>query len=657
MDDSVTLLQSVRSPQDLKRLDLAALTQLAAEIRAFLIEKVSRCGGHLGPNLGAVELTLAVHRVFDSPHDPIIFDTGHQAYVHKIVTGRAAGFDRLRKRGGLSGYPCRAESEHDWVESSHASAALSYADGLAKAFALAHARSGTRRARPRHVVAVVGDGALTGGMCWEALNNIAAGKDRPIVIVVNDNGRSYSPTIGGFAEHLAALRLQPGYELVLRTGKQALQRTPVVGRAIYAGLHAAKRGLKDALAPQVLFEDLGLKYMGPVDGHDLRALESALRLAKDFGGPVIVHAVTRKGHGYPPAERDVAELMHQVKVMDPETGTPIAPAGVSWTSVFTEELIRLAGAREDLVAITAAMPGPTGLAAFAKRFPDRCFDVGIAEQHAVTSAAGLALGGLHPVVSLYSTFLNRAFDQMLMDVALLGVPVTITLDRAGITGDDGASHNGMWDLSVLGIVPGMRVAAPRDAVTLREELAEAVAVNDGPTAVRFPKGPVIEEVPALQRVEGVDVLTRCGPSQGTDVLLVGVGAFGELAVAAAARLADQGIGVTVVDPRWVLPVPEVLVRMAARHRLVISLEDGGRHGGFGWALAAALRDAGLDVPFRDLGIPQRFLSHATREEVLADLGLTAQGVARAVTGWAAGLIKSSAGPLEVGSVEAPGASA
>jgi 1-deoxy-D-xylulose-5-phosphate synthase len=638
----VTLLQSVRSPQDIKRLDGAALAQLASEIRAFLVDKVSRTGGHLGPNLGAVELTLAVHRVFDSPHDPVVFDTGHQAYVHKIVTGRADGFDRLRKRGGLSGYPSRAESEHDWVESSHASAALSYADGLAKAFG----RSGARR----HVVAVVGDGALTGGMCWEALNNIAAGKDRSVVIVVNDNGRSYSPTIGGLADHLTTLRLRPGYERVLRSGKEALERTPVVGRAIYAALHAAKRGLKDALTPQILFEDLGLKYLGPVDGHDLPTMEAALRRAKDFGGPVIVHAVTRKGNGYRPAENDAAELMHQVKVMDPETGEPIAPAGISWTSVFTEELIRLGGERDDLVAITAAMPGPTGLAAFAERFPGRCYDVGIAEQHAITSAAGLALGGLRPVVSLYSTFLNRAFDQLLMDVALLGAPVTITLDRAGVTGDDGASHNGMWDLSLLGIVPGIRVAAPRDAATLREELREAVAVDDGPTAVRFPKGAVIESVPALERIEGVDVLRRPAPGCGEDVLLVGVGAFAALAVATATRLADQGIGVTVVDPRWVLPVPEVLARMVARHRLVVSIEDGGRHGGFGWSLAAALRDGEVDVPLRDVGVPQQFLEHGSRDEVLADLGLTAQDVARAVTGWAAGLIGAPEPPL---TAEAP----
>ena len=634
----MALLQTLRSPEDVKRLDQDELVRLCAEIRGFLVAKVARTGGHLGPNLGVVELTLAVHRVFDSPHDPVLFDTGHQAYVHKIVTGRAEGFDRLRQRGGLSGYPSRPESEHDWIESSHASAALSYADGLAKAFAL----DGSRR----HVVAVVGDGALTGGMCWEALNNIAAGPDRSVVIVVNDNGRSYSPTIGGLAEHLAALRLQPGYERVLDRGRQALTRTPLVGRAIYAGLHAAKRGLKDALSPQILFEDLGLKYFGPVDGHDLPTMEAALRRAKAFGGPVIVHAVTRKGHGYAPAENDADMLMHQVKVMDPETGQALGTAGTSWTSVFSDELVRLGQRRADLVAITAAMPGPTGLAAFAEAFPDRCYDVGIAEQHALTSAAGLAMGGLHPVVAVYSTFLNRAFDQLLMDVGLHRAPVTLALDRSGITGPDGASHNGMWDLSVLGIVPGVRVAAPRDADTLREELAEAIAVDDGPTAVRFPTGAVPDPIPALERVGGLDVLRRPARADGDDVLLVGVGAFAALAVEAADRLADQGIGVTVVDPRWVLPVPEALIPLAAAHRLVVTVEDSGRHGGFGWALAAALRDADVATPLRDLGVPQRFLDHGTRAEVLADLGLTAQDVARRVTEWAVGRLGEAAGQVE-----------
>jgi 1-deoxy-D-xylulose-5-phosphate synthase len=619
------LLGGVRGPNDVKRMSQPELAALAAEIRAFLVDTVCRTGGHLGPNLGAVELTLAVHRVFDSPHDAIVFDTGHQSYVHKLVTGRRAGFDLLKQRGGLSGYPSRAESEHDLVENSHASTALSYADGLAKAFALTGQR--------RHVVAVVGDGALTGGMCWEALNNIAAGPDRPIVIVVNDNGRSYSPTIGGLADHLASLRLTPEYERTLERGKQALQRTPVVGGALYTGIHAAKLALKDALSPQVMFSDLKIKYLGPVNGHDTAALESALRRAKAFGGPVIVHAVTRKGNGFAHAENHVADQMHAIGKINPCTGEPATSSGTGWTSVFSHELVRIGAQRSDIVAITAAMLGPTGLDAFADAFPQRCFDVGIAEQHALTSAAGLAMGGLHPVVAVYSTFLNRAFDQLLMDVALHRQPVTVVLDRAGVTGEDGASHNGMWDLSILGVIPGIRVAAPRDAAALREQLNEAVAVNDGPTVLRFPKGAVPQPLPAVERVDGVDLLRRPAAGEANDVLLVGVGAFGGLALAAADRLADQGIGVTVVDPRWVIPVPPVLVDLARQHRLVVTVEDGGRHGGFGWALAAALRDAGVDVPLRDIGIPQRFLDHGSRADVLAELGLTAQDVARRVTEW------------------------
>ncbi|MEV0083113.1 1-deoxy-D-xylulose-5-phosphate synthase [Saccharopolyspora sp. NPDC050642] len=621
----MTLLGSVHSPADVKRLTHPELAQLASEIRRFLIEKVSRTGGHLGPNLGAVELTLAVHRVFDSPQDAIVFDTGHQAYVHKIITGRQDGFDQLRKRDGLSGYPSRTESAHDFVENSHASTALSYADGLARSFQLG--------GKPQHAVAIVGDGALTGGMCWEALNNIAADQERPVVIVVNDNGRSYAPTIGGLAEHLAALRLNPSYEKALESGRRTLRNLPVVGRSLYTGLHAAKSGIKDAISPQVMFSDLGIKYLGPVDGHDLRAMEHALQMAKSFGGPVIVHAVTRKGNGFAPAENDQAEQMHQVKVIDPETGLPTKPAPKSWTDVYAEELVRIGAERPDVVAITAAMLGPTGLKKFAEAYPDRCIDVGIAEQHGMTAAAGMAMGGLHPVFAVYSTFLNRAFDQLLMDVALHKQPVTVTLDRSGVTGDDGASHNGMWDLSILGLIPGIQVAAPRDAVTLREELREAVAVDDGPTVMRFSKGSVIEEVPAVERVGGVDVLRRSGGAD--DVLLVAVGAFGKLAVAAAERLAAQGIGVTVVDPRWVLPVPEQIVEMAAQHRLVVTLEDCGRHGGFGWALAAALRDAELDVPLRDLAVPNRFLTHSSREEVLADLGLTEQDIARRITEWVA----------------------
>ncbi|MCG8918094.1 1-deoxy-D-xylulose-5-phosphate synthase [Actinokineospora sp. PR83] len=626
----MTLLESVNGPADLRRMSHEELDRLSVEIRSFLVDKVTRTGGHLGPNLGVVELTIALHRVFDSPADPIVFDVGHQGYVHKVLTGRREAFDDLRKQDGVSGYPCRAESDHDHVENSHASTALSYADGLAKAYQL--------RGERRSVVAVVGDGALTGGMCWEALNNIAAGTDRSVVIVVNDNGRSYSPTIGGLADHLATLRLRPGYERALEGGKRVLQGTPVVGKPLYTALHAAKRGIKDVLSPQAMFEDLGLKYLGPVDGHDFESLEGALRRAKDFGGPVIVHAVTRKGNGYPLAENDVLDQMHQTDPIDPVTGKPRTSKGTVWTSVFADELAAIGAEREDVVAITAAMLRSTGLAPFAERFPERVFDVGIAEQHAITSAAGMAMAGLHPVVAIYSTFLNRAFDQMLMDVALHRQPVTVVLDRAGITGPDGASHHGMWDLSILGVIPGIHIAAPRDAATLREELREAVAIDDGPSVLRFPKATVGADIASVERIGTVDVLRRPAAGESADVLLVTVGSFAELGLAAAERLSAQGIGVTVADPRWVAPVPTELAELAADHRLVITVEDSGRHGGFGWALAALLRDHDVDVPLRDLGIPNEFHAHGTRDEVLVRLGLTAQDVARRVTGWASHLL-------------------
>jgi 1-deoxy-D-xylulose-5-phosphate synthase len=606
-------------------MDYGRLELVADEIRDFLVDKVRLAGGHLGPNLGVVELTMALHRVFDSPTDAIVFDVGHQSYVHKIITGRQDGFDRLRQTGGVTGYPARDESEHDFVENSHASTALSYVDGLAKAFRLAGGG--------RHAIAVVGDGALTGGMCWEALNNIAADRTRPVVIVINDNGRSYSPTIGGFAEHLASLRLRPGYERFLDRGRARLLRTPVVGKPIYAALHAAKAGIKDALSPQMMFSDLGLKYLGPVDGHDLVALEKAFQSARDFGGSVIVHVVTEKGHGYPPAVNDANDQMHQTDPIDPETGLPPIK-GLSWTGVFGDELALIGAERADVVAITAAMLRSTGLQKFADAFPDRWFDVGIAEQHAVTSAAGLAMGGMHPVVAVYSTFLNRAFDQLLMDVALHKQPVTLVLDRAGITGPDGPSHHGMWDLSLLGMIPGMKVAAPRDAETLREELREAVSISDGPSALRFSRGAVIDSVPAVERVGAVDVLRRPASGTNADVLLIAVGAFAPLGLAAADRLADQGIGVTVVDPRWVVPVPPALVALAEQHRLVVTVEDSGRHGGFGSALSAVFRDAECDVPLRDLAVPQEFHAHGSRAEVLARIGLTAQDVARKVTEWA-----------------------
>ncbi|KAA0100979.1 1-deoxy-D-xylulose-5-phosphate synthase [Mycolicibacterium sp. P1-18] len=632
------MLSEIRGPADLQRLSQSQMTDLALEIREFLIHKVAATGGHLGPNLGVVELTLALHRVFDSPHDPIIFDTGHQAYVHKMLTGRCADFDNLRKKGGLSGYPSRSESEHDWVESSHASTALSYADGLAKAFEL----SGHRN---RHVVAVVGDGALTGGMCWEALNNIATSR-RPVIIVVNDNGRSYAPTIGGFADHLAALRLQPGYERLLEEGRKAIRGLPLIGEVWYQCMHSVKAGIKDALSPQVMFTDLGLKYVGPIDGHDEHAVEAALRHARGFNAPVIVHVATRKGMGYGPAESDEAEQMHSTGIIDPQTGLATSVAAPGWTSVFSDELIKRAAKRRDVVAITAAMPGPTGLSAFRKRFPDRFFDVGIAEQHAMTSAAGLAMGGMHPVVAIYSTFLNRAFDQMMMDVALHRLPVTIVLDRAGVTGPDGASHNGVWDMSILGVVPGMRVAAPRDAARLREELGEALEVKDGPTAIRFPKGDVGEDIPAVERRDGVDVLAVPADGLSQDVLLVAVGSFASMALSVAERLRNQGIGVTVVDPRWVLPVPETLSPLAMAHKLVVTLEDHGLHGGIGSSVSAALRRNEIDVPCRDVGVPQKFQDHASRTEVLAELGLTDQNIARQITGWVAAL-GSSIGETEV----------
>jgi 1-deoxy-D-xylulose-5-phosphate synthase len=604
------VLETVHGPQDLRQLTDRQLSDLATEIREFLVDKVSKTGGHLGPNLGMVEITLAMHRVFDSPADRLVYDTGHQAYVHKILTGRWPGFDRLRQEGGPSGYPSRAESEHDLVENSHASTSLSYADGLAKAYRL--------RGEDRHVVALIGDGGLTGGMAWEALNNIADGDDLKLVIIVNDNGRSYSPTVGGMARHLTSLRTNPRYERVLDLVKKNLGRTPLVGPPLYEVLHGVKKGLKDVLAPQGMFEDLGLKYVGPVDGHDREAMESALASAKVFGGPVIVHAVTKKGFGYDAAEQDEEDNFHQVR-------PPNKPRG--WTDVFAEELVEIGRHRPDVVAITAAMLYPTGLNRFAEAFPDRTFDVGIAEQHAVTSAAGLAMGGLHPVVAVYATFLNRAFDQVLMDVALHGCGVTFVLDRAGVTGDDGASHNGMWDMSILQVVPGLRLAAPRDGARVAELLNEAVLVDDAPTVLRFPKGPVLDDIEAVGRAGGCDVLARPALTAGKDVLIVGIGSMAATAVEVGSRLTAQGFGVTVLDPRWVKPVDPAIADLAAEHRCVVTIEDNGRVGGCGSAIAQALRDAGVHAPVHDFGIPQEFLAHAKRPQILARIGLTAQDLA------------------------------
>ncbi|HJQ03938.1 MAG TPA: 1-deoxy-D-xylulose-5-phosphate synthase [Nocardioides sp.] len=615
----MALLDSITGPRDLRNLSGDQLTELAAEIRDLLIRTVATNTGHLGPNLGVVELTLAIHRVFDSPNDKVVFDTGHQSYVHKLVTGRAKDFGTLRREGGLSGYPSQAESEHDLVENSHASTALSYADGLAKAFHV--------RGEDRHVVAVIGDGALTGGMAWEALNNIAIAKDSRLVIVVNDNGRSYTPTIGGLATALAGLRTNPRYEQALDLVKKRINAVPGVGHAAYDALHAVKKGLKDALAPQGLFEDLGLKYVGPIDGHDQHAMEQALTQAKRYGGPVIVHAITRKGMGYDPAERHEADQFHAPGPFDVQTGLE-KPKGKIWTDHFAEHMVELGARRPDVVAITAAMMHPVGLDKFQAQFPERTFDVGIAEQHATTSAAGLAMGGLHPVFAVYATFLNRAFDQVLMDCALHRCGVTFVLDRSGVTGDDGASHNGMWDMSLLQVVPGLRLAAPRDITRMHEQLDEAVEVDDAPTVVRFPKGPPPEDVAAIDTIgagaDRMDVLFREGDQE---VLVVSVGAMATTAVDVAQRLHAQGIGVTVVDPRWVKPVNAALVDLARVHDRVVTIEDNGRVGGVGGVLLQALSDAGVQRPVHVHGIPQEFLDHAKRAVILDRVGLNAQAIA------------------------------
>ncbi|WP_043500998.1 1-deoxy-D-xylulose-5-phosphate synthase [Georgenia sp. SUBG003] len=632
-------LERIRRPADLRKLSTPELDVLAKEIRDFLVASVSRTGGHLGPNLGVVELTLAVHRVFDSPAEHVVFDTGHQAYVHKLLTGRQ-DFSELRQRGGVSGYPSRAESDHDVVENSHASTALSWADGIARANQL-------RGLGHRSVVAVIGDGALTGGMAWEALNNIAEGQDRSVVIVVNDNGRSYAPTIGGLAHHLDALRTTRSYEKVLDWGKRTLQRSGTPGKMAFDALHGMKKGIKDVIAPQGLFEGLGIKYIGPVDGHDVAAMETALARAKAFGGPVIVHAITEKGRGYTPAETDVADRFHAVGVIHPETGLPVAPSRFGWTSVFAEEIVEIGRRRSDVVALTAAMLAPVGLAPFAEEFPDRVVDVGIAEQHAVTSAAGMAFAGLHPVVALYATFLNRAFDQVLMDVALHRAGVTFVLDRAGLTGDDGASHNGMWDMAMLRTVPGLRLAAPRDEDSLRAELREAVAVDDAPTVLRYPKGALPQALPAVGRQGSVDVLARHGGVPR--VLVVGVGVMAHTAVEVGAALDAQGIGSTIVDPRWLLPVPADLLSLARQHDLVVTVEDGLVTNGVGSALRDALAAAGADVPVRSHGIPHAFLEHASRAQLVEEFHLRGQDIARET----ASAVAALAGAAETSPVERP----
>ncbi len=601
----------------------AELDQLAGDIREFLIEKVSRTGGHLGPNLGVVELTIAIHRVFQSPRDVVLFDTGHQSYVHKILTGRADQFDLLRQRDGISGYPNRRESDHDVIENSHASTALSWADGVSRGFSLSGQSD-------RHVVAVVGDGALTGGMSWEALNNLSPESDRNLVIVVNDNERSYSPTIGGLATYLTTLRASKEYERILGRGKRMLQNTPVVGKYIYGTLHGMKKGIKDMVAPQGMFEDLGFKYLGPIDGHDIEAMEKTLQMAKEFGSPVIVHAITEKGRGYIPALEDIAEKFHAVGIVDPVTGKPLKASAPSWTNVFSDEITQIGRDNTKIVAITAAMLGPTGLDKFAQNFPDRTIDVGIAEQHAVTSAAGLAYAGMHPVIAIYSTFLNRAFDQLLLDVALHNAGVTFVLDRAGITGDDGPSHHGIWDLALTGIVPNMHVGAPRDGARLKEILRQCVEIENAPSMIRFPKGAIPADIPAVERVSGVDILHR-GASQ--QVLLISIGSMASMALEVAQLAKQQSIEITVVDPLWVKPISPTVIAMCADYGTVVVMEDGIKHAGIASSISEVLRDAESTCTLHSIGVPLEFIEHSKRNEILDDLAITPAAIVQQIAGW------------------------
>lgn len=601
----------------------AELDQLAGDIRQFLIEKVSRTGGHLGPNLGVVELTIAIHRVFQSPRDVVLFDTGHQSYVHKILTGRADQFDLLRQRDGISGYPNRRESDHDVIENSHASTALSWADGVSRGFSLSGQSD-------RHVVAVVGDGALTGGMSWEALNNLSPESDRNLVIVVNDNERSYSPTIGGLATYLTTLRASKEYERILGRGKRVLHNTPVVGKYIYGTLHGMKKGLKDMVAPQGMFEDLGFKYLGPIDGHDIEAMEKTLQMAKEFGAPVIVHAITEKGRGYTPALEDIAEKFHAVGIVDPVTGKPLKASAPSWTNVFSEEITQIGHSNPKIVAITAAMLGPTGLDNFAKNFPDRTIDVGIAEQHAVTSAAGLAYAGMHPVIAIYSTFLNRAFDQLLLDVALHNAGVTFVLDRAGITGDDGPSHHGIWDLALTGIVPNMHVGAPRDGARLKEILRECVTISNAPSMIRFPKGAIPADIQAIERVAGADILHRGSVKQ---VLVISIGSMASMALEVAQLAQQQSIEITVVDPLWVKPISQALIQMCADYETVVVMEDGIKHAGIASTISETLREAGSSCTLHSIGVPLEFIEHSKRNEILEDLEITPAAIVQQIKGW------------------------
>ncbi|EEH63431.1 1-deoxy-D-xylulose-5-phosphate synthase [Gleimia coleocanis DSM 15436] len=621
------LLASISGPADLKALREEQLPQLAQEIRKYLVDAVSRTGGHLGPNLGVVELTMALHRVFDSPADTLIFDTGHQAYVHKLLTGRL-DFTQLRQAGGVSGYPSRAESEHDVVENSHASTAISWADGIS--------RERARQGNERHVVAVIGDGALTGGMAWEAINNLAESDDRNVVIVVNDNGRSYAPTIGGLAHHLDALRTSPSYEKALAWGKKHLLSHGKPGEVAFEALHGLKTGVRELVAPNAMFAELGLKYIGTVDGHDSVALETALQRAKSLGGPVLVHVITQKGRGYTPAEEDVADRFHAVGVIHPETGLPLVPSRFGWTAVFADEIVKLADEDPTIVGVTAAMMAPVGLKPMFEKYPDRVVDVGIAEQHAVTAAAGMAFAGAHPVFAVYATFLNRAFDQVLMDVALHKAGVTFVLDRAGVTGDDGASHNGMWDISLMSMIPGLELASPRDEATLRAALQRAVTVKDAPTLIRYPKGALPDPILALESTEFGDVLAGSVTQVADEVVILATGSLAETGLEAAFQLSQAVEGdasdltITVIDPLWMLPVKENLVKRLASAKLVVCLEDGLETGGYAANLREEMAKQKVFTPVVSKGIPKQFLQHASRGQIIHELGLDTEAVVATV---------------------------
>ncbi len=636
------ILDHIDSPADLRSLSLDELEQLAAESRTFVVESVTATGGHLGSNLGVVELTLALHRTFESPRDVLLWDTGHQAYVHKLVTGRRKGFAQLRQAGGLSGYPNRGESEHDWVENSHASTILSYAHGLANAFAL--------QGSDRRVVAVVGDGALTGGMAYEALNNLGHSGAR-VLVVLNDNGRSYAPTVSRLSVSLTHLRLNPAYVQARQRIRQLIRELPAVGGLAYSGVHGFTSALREVVTPHTFFEALGIRYAGPIDGHDLVELEIALANATEWDGPIAVHVVTQKGRGYAPAEEDDVQRLHDVKVATPIITDPtsrgsrvaeptvtardaLAPDAAAippatFTDAFTRALVRHAEADPRIVAITAAMPGPTGLLPFQDRFPDRFVDVGIAEQHAVTAAAGMAMAGIRPVVAVYSTFFTRAFDQANLDVGLHGAPVVFVLDRAGITGDDGPSHHGVLDLALTLAIPGMTVFAPSSAAEVEVMLAEALAL-EGPSAIRFPKTPA---PPPVGGVCGSGLAARKLRQGDGTVCLLAVGKLVTAAMDAAELLAADGIDATVWDPRVISPPDDAMLRDARAHHQVVTVEDGVRLGGAGMFLAdamGAIEGSGPVPPVTVLGTPRRFITQDKPDRILASLGLDAEGIAASV---------------------------